>query len=111
MWENVWNSLISGNVIEAILLALMTIIMVIVKIILIPIGWFFQTFIPPIDDGLLRIGDFFESASTYLSWGLSLVAIPTEVIVIITAYYTMVLSVAISIWVFKIGIVWWRALK
>jgi len=111
MFDEFINSFLTGDIISALLILLLTVVIGIVKAILFPLSYLINQFIPPLSQGLQAISDMFNMASTSLSWALQLVMIPSTVILIIVGYYSFVLSTTLIIWGVKIGILWRRSLK
>lgn len=111
IWDGIWDTFLQGDFITAFIQLLLAIIITIVNIILIPIGYLIQTLVPDIDTGLQAIATYFDNATTYLSWAISLVGLPTSVIIVVISYYIAVLSSTIFIWIFKLAVIWWRAIR
>lgn len=108
MWENVWLTILQGDFLMALFMAILALLITIVNIVLYPISLLISTFIPDLNQGLLAISDYFQMASTYLAWGINLVAIPSAVFIVVIAYYSMVLVLNIIVWVGKLALIWVR---
>lgn len=108
--NDVFTLFVDGQWISGIIVALIYIIIGLVNLVLTPINWIISAFVPDLDQFLSSINDLFIHAATYLGWSFSLVGIPSDVIVVVTLYYTLILTTSIALWAIKLALLWKKAL-
>lgn len=112
MWENFWNTLLSGDLLLALFQLVLALIGTIVTVIMYPIGLLITTLMP--DQTYWHISAtielYFDYATTYISWIIDAFAVPHIVLTIIASYYLFRFSLTFGLWTIKLFVKWKQAI-
>lgn len=97
--------------IEAIFNILIFIVFKIVSIILIPIDAIINAALPELSNALSYVPQYLGYVGTYISWILNALMMPSFALTLIIAFYTFKLTVPIQVWIVKLALKWYKALK
>lgn len=82
-----------------------------IKLILLPIDAIIVTYLPDVDNLILNVSNFFNIAFSSVGWVLDLLAITPEMIQTLIIYYSFILVAPYLIWLIKVVVKWFSALK
>jgi len=88
-----------------------SIVFLILKLILAPIDYLIQQFIPGLSDALTAVGDFLTLVATGLGWAVSAAGIPVASLALIATYWIFKLTLPWNIFLIKLAVKWFKALK
>lgn len=98
--------------IAKLLSAIMSLIIKLVSLLLAPINYIVETFLPSeVTNALNSIGGFFQTVSDGLGWVVSASGIPATAIAIIVATMVFKLTVPMLVYATKLAIKWYDKLK
>lgn len=92
-------------------MAMLKIVMVTVQIILLPIDTFIATILPDVYSMFTNIGAFLNYLAEGIGWAISASGIPYYSISILATYMIFALTIPIHLWVLKLAVKWYGALK
>lgn len=97
--------------INAILQGIINVITTLVNFIIAPIDNLIATALPSLDSAFVAIGDFLNLCVSSIGWVISLLGLNSNVISLIVIYYGFALSVPLVVYVIKLAVKWYNALK
>ena len=97
--------------INALINGVMSLVMALVNILLTPIDLLITQFLPEVDGMLTMFNSFIDYILSYVPWAASWTFLNSEVLSIVVAYYTFVLTVPVLISSIKLAIKWYDKLK
>lgn len=110
MWTDAINDIFSGNFLIGLFKILMGVLVTIVNVILYPFGLLIAQFMPALDEGLSLLAQYFDYATTVLSWVINAFAIPKLAISLMASYYLFAFSTTFGAWTIKLIIRWKQAI-
>ena len=78
---------------------------------LIPIDLLIETFLPDINNLLISISNVFDLISNTINWVTNLVGLSPEFVSILSLYFVFTLTLPLQLYVIKLAIKWYNALK
>ena len=90
---------------------IINVIIALVNVVFAPIDSLINTYIPSLSSAFTAIGSFISMCVGFIGWVISLLGIPSELISLLIAYYTFKLTVPLLVYVVKLAIKWYNALK
>jgi len=106
IWQEFWNTLLSGDMLLALFYLILALISTIVSIILYPFSYIISSNMPAINAGLELLVQYFNYATTYLTWLLDALAVPVLAIILVSNYYLFMFTVSFVTWTVKLFIHW-----
>lgn len=97
--------------INALINGVMSLVMALVNILLSPIDLLISQFLPDIDNMLTMFNNFIDYIIGYVPWAVSWTFLNSEVLSIVVAYYTFILTVPVLVYTIKLAIKWYDKLK
>lgn len=97
--------------INALLTGIMNLIINLVGVLLKPIDLLIEQFLPDLSSAISAIGAFFNLATKYLGFAVSLTGLSSTALSIIVLYFVFKLSVPILVSALKTAIKWYDKLK
>lgn len=99
------------DIVTVIFTILMKISMVLTALLLAPIDALIVASFPALDDGLTAIAGFVSIIASGLGWAISATGIPMGMIALLGLYLIVRVNVPITLYVFKLGLSWYKAIK
>lgn len=91
--------------------AIIYILLGLIRIIMLPIDFIINQFIPNFSQLTTNIISFFETVTTYLGWAINAIPLNSIALALIVAFWTFKLSAPVIAWLLKLTFKWWRAVK
>lgn len=76
-----------------------------------PVNNIISKYLPGVDYILTKIGSFFTYISNIIPWAISYFGLDSALLSLVVSYYVFVITVSILLYVIKLAIKWWNALK
>lgn len=97
--------------INAILAGIITLITNLTNTLLLPIDAAITSYLPALSNAFTAIGNFLNICVSCIGWVISLLGLNANVISLIVIYYGFALTVPAIVYVVKLAIKWYNALK
>lgn len=97
--------------INAILQGIISVITSLVNFIIAPIDNLIASALPSLDSAFSAIGSFLNLCVSAIGWVISLLGLNSNVISLIVIYYGFALSVPLVVYIIKLAVKWYNALK
>jgi uncharacterized membrane protein len=78
---------------------------------MLPLDVLISVLLPSTTSAFQSIASLFSLIGDSIAWALSLTGLSNSIILLIIAYYTFKLTVPIQVWLVKMAVQWWNALK
>jgi hypothetical protein len=99
------------NIVQNIFLFFLSFIFFILRLLFMPLDILISTLLPRTTTAFQAIADIFSLIGDSIAWAFSLTGLSNSIILLIIAYYTFKLTVPFQLWLFKMAVQWWGALK
>lgn len=99
------------NLIDFIIVGIFNIVSFIINIIFLPVNIIIATFLPDLNTAFASINTYLNLIFSYIGWAISVTGIPSLAIALVVLYTTFKLTLPMQVWLIKLGVHWYTALK
>ncbi|WP_159740457.1 hypothetical protein [Erysipelothrix aquatica] len=97
--------------IKAIINGIFSMVIGLVSILLSPIDAMIATVLPDLSNAMTAVGNLFTLIGNGVGWVISMIGLNDTVLALIVAYYTFKLTVPLGLWMTKLAVKWYNAIK
>lgn len=99
------------NIVSLLFNVVLSLIFFVVKLLLLPIDLLIAATLPAVTEALTSVGTLLNLMASGLGWAISASGIPYSAVALFASYYIFKYTLPINIWMVKLALKWWRALK